>query len=1156
MATSSSLISGLASGFDWKSMIDSLMAVEHKRVDLITAKKSSTEAKLKEWQSFNTKLLAFKTAAEALSKPASFKLYTSTLTTDSSTVDGEDLLTISAGEEASPGSYSVKITNLAQAQKLSSNPFTSKTSAMGSSYAGEIVINGKTAVIDAEDTLSDVADTINSLNTGSSPSNVTASIVSFGANDYRLILTSGKTGSEGISLLNGSTVNLVQQFGWKDNQTAVIKNEITGGAQGDRFTSSTSAVKSLLGLSTGESGSVTIGDKSVAINLSTMSLTDIKNAINTAAPTGVTASVISQTADDGTAYYRLQIDGTQTFADTKNILNTLGILDHGSGDVSGKISGNAMTSNGSAVTGTALLKNIDGYNTFTAGDHVQLTGRNTANVDIGTIDFTIQSTTTVQDLLDEIETRYGNVLAYVTSDGKIRVDDLSGGEFLVVNLADHIAAPGSALEFTTGDANFGAASDRKREIVDGEDATVEVDGVQITDTDNTVEDIIPGVTLNLIKEDDLTTVNLTVSRDTDALKSKVQDFVTKYNEVRTYINTQFKYNEKTKSTGGVLFGDGTLSSVKTDLVSKLTQTVWGVNSQFSTLGMVGVNMDSSGLLSINDTILSGFLRTNFNDVRSLFVANGVSDSNVLSYSSHTRDTQEGEYAVHIDRAAIRASETGNVDLSAGGAGDTLTITQGSSIASIAISSDMTITDIVNAVNTEFSAEYTQVLAGSQQLKEDDGTTAISSETKWDNISGTSLQDGDVISFSGLSRSGVAVIGSYEIEDASEDQISDFLTAIEAAFSDQVSARIDTTGRIILTDRETGESQLAFAITEPDGRGLDFGTVLTTNTGGEEGRYALSMSASDDGSGQLLIRNNAYGSSGSFTVAQDSTDNQYRQILYSTAANTTVSTNGATHITSATAWEDIYGAQVANGDSITISGKARGGVTDINGTYTITDKATQTVNGLLSAIESAFLAQGTNVDASVRDGKIYVEDLTSGASAIALTVTANNEGGGDLNFGTVDQSTRRDLDLGLINGTYSGLDVAGTIGGEDATGSGQVLTGNSGNANTDGLSLRSTGTTNGTDAGTITFTTGVAELFSRTLFGITDAFEGYVAFKQNSLQDSIDDYQVRIDDMEARLEQKQESLIMQYVRMETILSNLQNQSAWLSSQITAANAAWQ
>ena len=39
---------------------------------------------------------------------------------------------------------------------------------------------------------------------------------------------------------------------------------------------------------------------------------------------------------------------------------------------------------------------------------------------------------------------------------------------------------------------------------------------------------------------------------------------------------------------------------------------------------------------------------------------------------------------------------------------------------------------------------------------------------------------------------------------------------------------------------------------------------------------------------------------------------------------------------------------------------------------------------------------------------------------------------------------------------NGLDVAGEINGEEGTGEGQVLTGNAGNSNTDGLAIRYNG----------------------------------------------------------------------------------------------------
>jgi len=200
MSLSTNLVSGLSSGFDWRTMIDELIAIDHRRVDLVEDKKSEYESELSEWQSFNTKLLALKTAAEGLKEPEDFYLYTSTLSTDSSIVDGEDLVSVSTDTDASTGIYTIKVTNLATAQKLSSNPFASLTAELGTSYAGDIIINGKVATINATDSLSDVVATINSLNTGTDPSGVTATVVNYGANDYRLILTSDSTGEEGISL--------------------------------------------------------------------------------------------------------------------------------------------------------------------------------------------------------------------------------------------------------------------------------------------------------------------------------------------------------------------------------------------------------------------------------------------------------------------------------------------------------------------------------------------------------------------------------------------------------------------------------------------------------------------------------------------------------------------------------------------------------------------------------------------------------------------------------------------------------------------------------------------------------------------------------------------------------------------------------------------
>lgn len=78
-------VSGLASGFDWATMIDQLMKVEGRSVDVLEGRKGEYESKLSAWQTVNTRLLAFKGKAEALSSVDAFNIYRSSLTSSSST---------------------------------------------------------------------------------------------------------------------------------------------------------------------------------------------------------------------------------------------------------------------------------------------------------------------------------------------------------------------------------------------------------------------------------------------------------------------------------------------------------------------------------------------------------------------------------------------------------------------------------------------------------------------------------------------------------------------------------------------------------------------------------------------------------------------------------------------------------------------------------------------------------------------------------------------------------------------------------------------------------------------------------------------------------------------------------------------------------------
>jgi len=477
---------------------------------------------------------------------------------------------------------------------------------------------------------------------------------------------------------------------------------------------------------------------------------------------------------------------------------------------------------------------------------------------------------------------------------------------------------------------------------------------------------------------------------------------------------------------------------------------------------------------------------------------------------------------------------------------------------------MNIDDIVNEINSELDQTYTQAIVGDEALYTDGSqNSTIRSDSTWGSIYNSiggqlSFANDDVISYTGTTRQGTEVSGAYRISDINTDTVQGLLSAIEETFASKVTASIDVAGRLIISDTTEGYSQLALTSLSHTSEGEFLGNVDITagaGDGSQAGRYAMDITAANDGSGHLVLTGGAYGSASSFDVSQDSTDLNYNHIISSETQTTTLNSSGAVGVSASTTWNDVYAAAVANNDTITIGGLARNGATAISGTYTIGDTTVDTLDGLLTAIENAFAAQGTIVDATLRDGQIHVEDTAVGSSAIALTLTANNEGGGTLDMGTVDQVTQRDLDIGLINGTHAGLDVAGTIDGEIASGSGQVLTGAEGNTNTDGLAISYRGNDDNIEVGTIKVTLGVGEQFDRTLFNITDSIDGYVTFKQNSLQDKISNIGEQIEQMEARLDKKMQRLINQYVAMELTLSQLQNQSDWLSGQVGALYNGW-
>lgn len=145
-------------------------------------------------------------------------------------------------------------------------------------------------------------------------------------------------------------------------------------------------------------------------------------------------------------------------------------------------------------------------------------------------------------------------------------------------------------------------------------------------------------------------------------------------------------------------------------------------------------------------------------------------------------------------------------------------------------------------------------------------------------------------------------------------------------------------------------------------------------------------------------------------------------------------------------------------------------------------------------------------------------------------------------------------LGLSGAAaVKGLNVAGTINGEQAKGIGQLLTGDDKNATTSGLVLRVELSADQLGAGAegrISYTRGVAAGLDSELEALTDSQQGFVRARRKGVESQIADIQDQIQRFDARLLIRRAALLRKFTAMEEAIGQFQNQSAWLQSQISS------
>jgi flagellar hook-associated protein 2 len=287
-------------------------------------------------------------------------------------------------------------------------------------------------------------------------------------------------------------------------------------------------------------------------------------------------------------------------------------------------------------------------NAFSAKDEGGLFDINYFTLQVGDGDeqkFEIDTTTTLESLADDINSRSGlRVRAGVIFDGtsyRLQINALDVGADNVLTIVE----------------DGGSLGLNDNVVQEAADAVFYVDELRMTSSSNTVDDAIPGLSLQLKAEG---TAQVEVADDTSGVQTKIEEFVTAYNAVMTAINAEFAYTGAA-NTRDSLAGDTTLRNLQRVLSQQISQTVSGLSGTYNRLYTIGITTQRDGTLSFDATKLSAAISADAEGVANLFIDNTTAGTTgVMASLSGIIDTyiqaSTGALSIKIDNIAKRVSD--------------------------------------------------------------------------------------------------------------------------------------------------------------------------------------------------------------------------------------------------------------------------------------------------------------------------------------------------------------------------------------------------------------------------------------------------------------------------------------------------------------------
>jgi flagellar hook-associated protein 2 len=635
---------GLLTGIDTTALIAQMMAVERRTLNVYEQRKKLWDDRNDALGTLETKLSNLRSGVSALSDADQLRAY-KVASSDT------DKVTASASYNAFEGSHNIVINQLATAERWVHNT--------GLEYAEDYVdqsgdgtfiysYNYTQTVIETTSTTT-LEDLVGLINNDANNPGVTASLLYY--NDaYHLVLNGKEAGSDYKITVDASSIQVLQSSSEFTNgsDNATLETKIT---DLDQFTLNAGLKVDTQIQITGDDH---YGTAIAGVNLTVTDNTKIGHLIDEI-----------NDAFDGIAVARFE-NGKIVFTDKADGASSLSLVltyDAGSGgdsDLTGlgigvSTTGGAQTADltnfaGSDFTKTQAAQNsliqVDGYPSTGAAEEQTISPSSSPNSGTYTLTYEGQTTAAIdfdatpaaiQTALEALSTiNAGDITvdggANGLDDGDVTVtfsDTL--GDVSMISITESLNPP--SVTVTISETTKGVLS-------------------YISRSSNTIDDVIHGVTLHLHDTTDANGEDITLTRDVDSLKEKINAMVNGYNFAVQHIKEKTGYNDILE-TSGILMGDYVVSTIRNQLSTPLISQTSGFVTDLDTFlmpGQIGLELDREGVLSLDTNVLDTAIAEDYLGVLAIIGADktGTSDSNVVEFYDASSDyTTAGTYDVEV-----------------------------------------------------------------------------------------------------------------------------------------------------------------------------------------------------------------------------------------------------------------------------------------------------------------------------------------------------------------------------------------------------------------------------------------------------------------------------------------------------------------------------